>query len=339
MKSLQESVARLTDLYVVYPLLSESACEMITETLAEPHLLELARQLKNDKCSKLNNFSDIFRDLCIRFDQIDSSNVKEYSGDTLAKGIQASRKVLNNNSGFVLVTGADGRYKYCFVSVWGKKSMVTLDINYRGWVDVKPAEVYSYLETASSIIVYNCDMKALSNWDLRNKRRSSQQGTVPVSSDKTIVGWNNRTAWEEYCYNMAEENRKRYKEICASNKTKKNIDFKRIDDMVQTCLNRLMKATMNAKQNPEKYADQSYELAYMCTRVYDQKRPSTLRRGEMIGNDGVLRLYSEYNKLYMNLVNQKSYSLDYDKKALNSVSRQIERTIDDLNPYFLKFDA
>lgn len=341
MKSLQESVTEMSDLFVVYPSISESACKMITETLAEPHLLELAKQLHDTEKAnnRKGNFADIFRPLGIRFDQVDSSNVKEYDEDSRDAGIKAARSVLNNCCGFVLTTDADGAYEYGFVSWGSTKEMVSFDRDFRGWRDVKPAQLYTYIEAASTIIVYTCNMKELGTVDIRGVRASAQRDMVPASSDREIVGWNNRTAWDEYCYKMAEANRKRYKEICAANKTKKNIDFKRIDDMVQNCLSRLMKATMNAKKNPERYADLSYDLTSMCSWVYDQRRPNPYRKNEMSGNDGVLYLYQVYNKLYMDLVNQKSYNADSARKSLDNVATKIEQAINHLNTYFLKFDA
>ena len=342
MKSLQESVAELSDLFVIFPNISESACEMITETLAEPHLLELARQLHDTEKVKgrRGNFADIFRPLGIKFDQVDSSNVKEYDEDSRDAGIKAARSVLNNSNGFVLTTDEDGSYKYGFVSWGSMKEMVSFDKDFRGWKDVKPAELYSYIEAASNIIVYTCNMKELGTVDIRMARNIARKDMVPSSSNREIVSWwNNRTAWDEYCYKMAETNRKRYKEICAANKTKKNIDFKRIDDMIQNCLNRLMKATMNAKKNPERYADMSYDLTSMCSWVYDQRRPNPYRRNEMTGNDGVLYLYQIYNKLYMDLANQKSYNVDSARKSLDNVALKIEDAVNRLNTYFLKFDA
>lgn len=264
----------------------ESVMEgVVNEALNEPHLLELAKQLIDDK--KGLNFGKIVQNLHYKWDEITSSNVKEYeAGDK--KGLTAARRIISSGVMGMVLGKIDGKYKYVMLP---RKDMYNLVTCRHIW-DLTTGDLISILDGCDEIVVVNLG-KEERTYDIKSQREIAQKGIVKMGD-------------AEYNKKIAKENINRYKEIIAQNKIKKDKDFEKIDKLVQNVLNGVMQAVMNVHKDPAKYADVSWKLYLLQEAVYSQR---TYNRGNSHGEDGLLKVYNMYNENYMHAHEDKSNSL------------------------------
>ena len=94
----------------------------INEALNEPHLLELVKQLKDNKI----DVKKFFNSKTIPWDQIDAAHVKEYSNidakaKTVARNVIAGRDGIK---GIILLRNSEDKYTY---AISNSKDFIELD--------------------------------------------------------------------------------------------------------------------------------------------------------------------------------------------------------------------
>ena len=256
----------------------ESVMEgIVNEALNEPHLLALAKQLIDDK--KGLNFGNIIhvQHLHFKWDEVTSSNVKEYeAGDK--KSLTAARKIISSGMSGMVLGKIAGKYKYIMLP---NKDMYNLVTGRLIW-NMTTGDLITTLESCDEIVVVNLD-NVERTYDIKSQRKIAQKGIVKMGD-------------AEYNKKVARENINRYKEIISQNKLKKDKDFENIDKLVQNVLNGVMQAVMNVHKDPAKYADVSWKLSLLQEAVYNQR---TYNRGNSYGEDGLLKVYNMYNENYI----------------------------------------
>ena len=315
---------------------------MITEALNEPHLLRLAAHLKKlaDAGKGPGNFGATFGRFGIQWDKVSSSNVKEYEFVT-TKEVQAARKVLTG-SGFVISTDNDWNFTRVFKNDGHKKFYINISgdeyTTSRQWRDISATEAFNYIGNASHLIIINLNgVPDIDTYKIKSDRAAARAGMIPSSSDPHI-GWRGEVTYgydyEEYCKKLASENQKRYKEIIASNKAKKNTNYEKINKMVKTCLDRMMAAVAKVQGDPITYADSLWVMSAIVEKVNGQKvYTGNYSRGHngVTGEDGVLELFKDYTYAYTKIVSQKD---SYTSTSLEQYETKIEKVISDMDYYF-----
>jgi hypothetical protein len=309
---------------------------MINEALSEPHLLELVAQIKrNNKDLDLKRL--LFNWFEIQWDDIDSSNVREYNrldneALTTARNVIAARA--NEVKGILLLRNADGEYTHI---ISYKKDYLWLaekigGYRYYGarWVDSKSSELMYMVERADSFVAIIWD----GDWPwkrskLQADRRNARKGMVLNTP--------------EYYEDIAKENVARYKKIIAQNRANRlassNAEFGKIDADVEAIVMKTLKLTQqyrnNAKSNNGSNTMNSnwdiYKVEEINRGVYDRQvyMGYDSKRGcsKYSGSHGLLYLYSEFTKCFMRF---KADGDTYYEKQMHLYKQQLLTKIEEL---------
>lgn len=315
----------------------------IFEELNEPHLLRLAKQLKDhpikpeSREGKHSNFNQIFggrysinwankptRDRTrfdIPYDEIDSSNVKEYKDKDEIKTM--TRKLISSSRssirGLVLLMKGDE-----YVAAIHHSKQVTMlrprwidnpwkfnDFFYRenlgSWNNIEYSEVMELIDLAEKAVIITwgeAEVKRM--WDKQKARRDSRQGMIENTPEQNEK--------------IAKENRDRYVKLALQLKAQKSKEYVEIDDKVEQLIMRVLKISRKAKVNPEKY--DKYDVANLNSKIYGEQT-SYYERGKRYtqSSNGVLYYYSLYTKYYM--MNAEGNADNSDKRYMDNYRQRV----------------
>lgn len=293
---------------------------IVNEALNEPHLLELVKQLKaNGK--KVKSY---LGDTNVQLDQLDSSNVKEYTKID-AKATKAASEIVRSSDvfGFIIVVDYEGNY-LCTIN--NNKKCTPIQQGY------KPYNYYSFPEhgeimsytsimneikmNAHSLIVVKWGFEDRNVvYNLRSERRVSRDGMIFNTPEQN----------EE----IAKENVERYKKLAAQMKAQKDKNFEAIDTAVEEIVMEVLKMSQEAKRNPNKY--ETYQIRNLNERIYGTEHYTgynSRTKKSTVGEDGLLKLYTEYTITYADIL--KNGGDRWDRNSLRSKERRILDAIDDI---------
>ena len=319
--------------------------EVVNEALNEPHLLQLAKQLKEKPVvSGASNFNKIFGhyntglkhhtvDRQVRFevplDQLDSSNVKEY--DTIDdKTDKAIRSIISKTGamGMILCKNVDN--EYIFV-VNHRKQYHILNLDWGSsarwyapqqdeWVMMEYSQIMSLIhQYASSCVVVSWGIQ---EWNEYLKKKSGR-----------------RTAREGMIFNTPEQNEKisrenldRYKAMANKIQVdKKNAEFDKIDQEVEDLVNKVLKISREARRNPNKW--KNYEITVLNEMIYGEYQTDYSKgRLNIIREAGVLSLYNSFISNY-NDVQRGESSPSHGERWMDSSVGRLKKRIQDVKDY------
>ena len=295
---------------------------VINEEINEPHLLKLAKQLID---KKQGSFIDAVGYTGIAWDKVSTSNVEVFNMYEEAEDARkAVRSIISKAEkiGLVLVINF-GEYTHI---INGHKRLYSTKKHNEAYISY--TDIIDIVNNAEKIICIDLDGLGNEVYIKRRSREKSREGMV-LQGDP------------EYYRKVAKENIKRYKEIIAKNKLVKNRNYEKLDKAVQEALNRVMQAVMKVHKDPIKFADKSFELAWMQELIYDQKVylgwDNKTGNAKYKGQEGLLYCYKEYNRWYMEVNNPRSYSAEYAENGMVQCERKCYDILNQLNVYFNDF--
>lgn len=307
--------------------------DVVNEALNEPHLLELADQMKKSKLNIKNVLFDYFP---IEWDLIDSSNVQEFTRiDTKAKTKIRNTIARRDDIRGIILLWDDHKQKYTSI-ISDKKEI--LDLNNgkvysfgsfaRKWVGLSTTELMNYVDYADSAIIINWTIDELTaKYRKQVNRRKSREGMVHNTP--------------EYYEELARENIARYRKIIEQNKAaRKAGDFDAIDKDVETIVTAAFKYAQNIRKNfkpdpnnPHNHYFESSKIENIMEEIYDKKTwvgfkatAFTVKDGYS-GNDGLLSLYDQYMRMYMRV---SATGDSIDSKNLNALKTLLDDKIKNL---------
>ena len=308
--------------------------EELNEALNNPYLLLLAKQLKETNGL---SFKNIFGGYSIAWDQIDSTNIKNYNWrykTPSEKDLKAARLIISGKvSGFIITYHYEEGGKIVFDKLINyNKIVLNLHGSYRGAV-TKSTEIIdmivgSYYNRTDGMLIITGDFgysSELSTYNKKYERRKSREGMVENTP--------------EYYRKVAQENMERYKKIIEANKANRNSGaVEKVQKMVDSFLKDIMKASQNVLKNPTKYAD---ELLWLDTLNECAYSTVTYGRNGKFGKDGVLVLFNRYMGLWSKAATgNKSYIYGATvDDSLKNIQAQIEEIISYAQHYLNKFDV
>ena len=288
---------------------------LVNEALNEPHLLELVKQIKNNN----GTVRDYLQPMSVELDQLDSSNVKEFTRvDT--KAVKAASEIVRasvDTSGFVILVNRDNDYvaiinqnKYCQPI---KKSWTPMGYYSFSGGSLSYTECMNNIKNSYSIIVVKWDFETTNNfYTKRADRRDSREGMILNTASQN----------EE----IARANRERYIKLAAQIKAQRDRDFEKIDEEVEKVINEVLKVSQKAKRNPEKY--DSYQVRRLNALIYGEQQWVGFKSSKSgySGEDGLLVIYARFTESYMDVV--KNGGANYDRTNINKLKTLIREKLD-----------
>lgn len=328
----------------------ENEEDMITEAMNEPHLLRLAKQLKNSTINGMRyTFNDIFGrkfskhdsdddltkkvlNIDVAFDQIDSSNVTQYRHASDPKTLTAIRNVISKAGvrGLILFTDYSGEYMFAITS--SKKYRILSDEYAYGnlkakqeWIEIPYTSIMDRCDGPWGVVIITWDAEDVGTYYLTKKRTGRK-----ISRDGMIVNT------PEQNEQFARENRDRYKRLAAQMRAQKDEDYIEIDEQVEKIIMDVLAISKDAKRNSEKY--RVYDIHELLEKTYGVQHyvgRSSIYKNGFAGEDGLLNLYEQFTTAYMDLsqnggssYHQKHY--DRVKAELRDAIKNMQEKINDL---------
>ena len=292
---------------------------LVNEALNEPHLLKLAKSLREIGASFANYIvSEI--GLHLAWDEVDSSHVDVYdTSDTaqLKSGMREIRNICAGKFRGMAIGEVAGKYQYVLLP--GKK-IFNMGYKNRPYHE-QTTYITDYFESSDKIIIIN----------LPEEIRAFNKHIERVNNREGVIEPGNEMQYR----NIARANIKRYKEIIAQNKANKDKGYEEISKIIETCLQRYMKATMVVNKNPDKYADSYYSLATMNEIISGRE---TYSRAGTYGQDGIMTCYERYNESRVRIFKKSEYSnKDYYMQNVKAYENKIKALANKLESYFKQF--
>ena len=289
---------------------------LVNEALNEPHLLELVKQIKDNN----GIVRDYLLPMGIELDQLDSSNVKEFTKID-AKAIKAASEIVRGNStsiyGFVILVNYNNEYiaiidnnKFCkpIKKFWTPPGYYSFSGGLLSYT-----ECMNSIKNSYSIIVVKWDFAMRNNFDTKRSDRSdSKKGMIL-----------NTTRQNE---EIAKANRERYIKLATQMKAQRDRDFEKIDEEVEKVINEVLKVSQKAKRSPEKYNS----LAVRCLNelIYGEQQWVGFKSSKSgyRGEDGLLVIYARFTESYMDVA--KDGGANYDRTNINKLKTLIREKLD-----------
>lgn len=292
---------------------------LVNEALNEPHLLKLAKTLREIGMSFATYVADEIG-YHLAWDDVDSSHVDTYNtsdATQLKLGMREVRNICADKYRSIAIGEANGEYQYVLLP--GKR---ILNIGYKNRpYREQTSYIANYFESCDKIVIINLPSE-LSKFEKHIKRVNNREGVYEPGN-------------EIQYRNIARANIKRYKEIIAQNKANKDKGYEEISKIIENCLQRYMKATMAVNKNPDKYADSYYSLATMNEIITGRE---TYGRGGTYGQDGIMTCYERYNESRVRIFKKSEYSnKDYYMQNVKAYEKKIKALADRLEGYFKQF--
>ena len=250
----------------------------------------------------------------VNWDKIENSAVTTYEGGTLKDGVKEFRKILranySGNNKIMILEGSEGKMYAYGETFWNSFAFIPYSY-YRPYNDswevsvksygsthkMKQYEIMNYVEQASKIYSIDLTDYIIQSGDKNDKNKRFQDKNGIVYS--TV----------EYYKNIAEGNRKRYREELASRRSYKKANKKLLDD-IKELTDRSLFISNDILEYPNEYADVLYRYQIA-----------------MEGLTAVMKYSAEYTKAVASNVNKKNYGepIDIDKIEQKLI-KQIEIT-------------
>ena len=292
---------------------------LVNEALNEPHLLKLAKTLREMGMSFAQHVVNIVGSY-LAWDDVDSSHVDIYdiSYDTqLKSGMREVRNICAGKFRGMAIGETAGKYQYVLLPGKIILNMESKKLPYRE----QTSYIADYFQHCDKIIIIN----------LPEEIRVFNKHIERVNNRAGVIEPGNEIQYR----NIARENIKRYKDIIAQNKANKDKGYEEISKIIETCLQRYMKATMVVNKNPDKYADSYYSLATMNEIISGRE---TYGRAGTYGQDGIMICYERYNESRVRVFKKSEYSnKDYYMQNVKAYEKKIKELADKLESYFKQF--
>ena len=275
---------------------------MVNEALNEPHMLELMDQLKKNNQKLYSKAKElIFNWITVPWDEIDSSNVKEYTKMD-AKEKAKARNIISGRDdirGIILLRNSKDEYTH----IIHKKEILYLNpdtYSYRyswgpGWSDEKTTELMYYVDRADSMVIISWDWNMTNKRYLKRKERGDARAGMVLNTP-------------EYYESVARENLDRYKKIIAQNRANKmnDAEFDKIDEDVEAIVQKTLQLTIEYRKKA-KSGDKNQgiwdagRIENLNRDIYDKKVYVGYNRGRdgYSGSNGLLPLYAEFNRCFV----------------------------------------
>lgn len=315
--------------------------ENIFEEMNEPHLLLLAKQLKDHPILRGNksNFNQIFgrpysmygrghSKTYVPFDEIDSSNVKEYKN--LDEAQKAARQIISKgNLGLILLMVGDtyvcaiDRAKRGVIldREWGMRKIDYYRWPFRSygeWTSLEYSQVMELILQVEKVVIISWSREvAQSVQNKQIERTEAQRGMITNTPEQNAK--------------IAAVNYERYKKLAAQIKAQKNAEFSKIDEKVEGIVMKALKVCSKAKMDPEKY--EGWQIQTLNEEIYGEQH-SRFSHGkrQVQGSNGLLYYYNYYTKYYLKIAKGESDS--YDRSYLEDYKRLLLSKIDEIEQIF-----
>lgn len=305
---------------------------IVSESLKDPKLIELAKYLKKFASKSYYNYSfgGLFSQFGVEWDKITESDWETITDIDKAKKIV--RRVISNRSNSIssiVLVEYDGDIKYLITSD------VVFDLkNTKNLYDFEKGE--SYTKTAperlsglkqsyivdlikDNAVTYLLDSsKMYAAQDKRSARRIAKDGIVLQGDEK-------------YYKEVAERNLKRYKQIIAQRKAERAAQDDTLSKEVQEVLNKILELNMKIIKEPVKYADCLYSIARLS--YYSYGSINNAKSG-----NSLLYMYSEYVDANVRNASGKNY-YDWIVDAQEKTTKQLREKIKEMKEEIAKIEA
>lgn len=298
---------------------------MINESLMEPHLRDLAKQLRKGGYGYHipNSFNSLMgRFWNIQWDKMNSSVVKEHpaNSSTISK--------IKKMRCFVLGM-KDGKYVFCFTPNGDYQSLT--DNNdfsaIRG--ESFTSRTKRFIPLCDKVVII--DIEDYSASDLVRQRSDERSGMIFRYDDEL-----NRTGKiEDYLENLAKSNIDRYKKMIAKAHTEKDDNFEAINARVSDLLQRALALATQVSSGKKEIEGSMWEISLLLEKFYSQRRYD---RGQSIGNDGLLKLISEYLRNKESLRQGSSYDAQGTEKLNKMILDKITTACDAIESTLKKYE-
>lgn len=304
----------------------EDESMMIVESLGEPHLLALDKQLKTDKPGF--GFADIFNPKCWRgrtskfnvsLSEIDASNVKDYKTITNTT-LTAIRNVISsvNGKGFILLRNFEGEYVGV---ISDRKEVFKIKRLDRGWDPYQTGRwqnsdytaIMDWISNAYSCVIISWVTDDQNDYLIkRNDRANAKSGMLLNTKEQ-----NER---------IASKNRERYRQMAVQIRAeRKNKEVDEIADKVDDIMKRYMKL-MRASVSDLSLSN--WKISEINDLISDRRH---YVKGERRGDNGLLYYYEEYIETYRRLREGDSSHATSLERSAEEYKRHIESYIEGLD--------
>lgn len=305
---------------------------IVSESLKDPKLIELAKYLKKFASKSYYNYSfgGLFSQFGVEWDKITESDWETITDIEKAKKIV--RKVVSNRSNSIssiVLVEYDGEIKYLITSdvVFDLKNTKRLyDFDKNEYYDktsperlngLKQYEVVDLIkDNAVTYLLDSSKMHAV--LDKRLARRIAKDGIVLQGDEK-------------YYKTVAERNIQRYKQIIAKRKAERAAQDDTLSKEVQEILNKILELNMKIIKEPVKYADCLYYIAKLSYYSYGNINKAN-------SGNSLLYMYSEYVDANVRNASGKN-SYDWVVDAQEKTTKQLKEKIKEMKEEIAKIEA
>ena len=269
---------------------------LITEAFKNPHFIRLFQQLKEPKYKDWD-FRRILKSYDISFDTLDSSSMQEYDGKD-PKGLTACRKIMAGASGIILLMDEEGRYTK-LIKGHRMTDFTFQDMSSYSRYTWKPSvtgtdtEVYTLERTicnADTIIVISFKY-ADRTYKLQSDRRAAREGALALQKGEEYDHVDAKIL--RYYRGIAEENRRRYKNLVNQMKAERALtknNFDKLKPRVDKAMDRYTALISKMLKEPKKYSTWDINEITSKFKSVTAERYSTKEYGLMPVFDAYVRL-------------------------------------------------
>lgn len=296
---------------------------MINESFNEKHLLLLDKQLKEDPRIKTSLIS-LVQNMGLRgvpWDEIDSSNVEEYT-DITPKVKTLFRNHISGKNGFyslILLMNGDNKCKYIIIPYYKRVVSVDPEVEgygydyildaYKGnWMEKTSTLLVKLLDYTRKVVFINADNDQVDKTRSKSRERfANQSGRILNTPEQNL--------------RIAKDNIERYKQIIAKNKANRDEEIEKIDEMMEKVLLASVKAAKMARTSSDKYIKASVSI--LMDKIGDKTQYS---KGKTYGSDGLFEIYNELQYSHLSRLNGDAhYDPEYQKSRFKKKYEEIQR--------------
>ena len=305
---------------------------IVSESLKDPKLIELAKYLKKFASKSYYNYSfgGLFSQFGVEWDKITESDWETITDIDKAK--KTVRRVISNRSNSIssiVLVEYDGEIKYLITSyvVFDLKNTKRLyDFDKNEYYDKTSPERLSGLKQSyivdlikDNAVTYLLDSsKMYAAQDKQSARRIAKYGIVLQGDEK-------------YYKEVAERNIKRYKQIIAQRKAERAAQDDTLSKEVQEVLNKILELNMKIIKEPVKYADCLYSIATLAYYSY-----GSINKAK--SGNSLLYMYSEYVDANVKNASGKN-NYDWIVDAQEKTTKQLREKIKEMKEEIAKIEA
>lgn len=312
---------------------------MITESLHEPHLISIAKQLRKfaDKDDNYNDgsFAGILGRFQISWDKVTSSEVQEFkagdkNGIKLAKIPMKQWDKGGSPAVFVLIYPKDRSASDDFDYILSWAGLMNLKRNtwdYKANAYIQKPGPWSSLNRQYEL-VYKLQDRDFVVIDARNLQTNSLQSDRRNAQENMVLMGD-----EKYYKKLAEENKERYERIIAQNKANKMAVNDQICEHVQKIINDVLQLSIELAKNPVKYADVQYSISSLIQMIHSKR---TYYKGQSSGQDGLLIIFNNYLSAFVDTAQGSQYKFVRDN--VNKYHAELEKMLAQLDQEISKIE-